>query len=97
MKTILRVIGGLCILGGFIIGIYIGNFPGFLIGILSGGVSSVFYFAIANIISTQEIIINSLYSIKDDTVKPVDQIVCSKCTNKYDYNITSCPKCGHRN
>ena len=93
MITALYVIAILVILSGVVVGFFTGSLVGIVIGVLSSIAVSFIFFALAQILLNQEIIISHLQEVRGDVKKPPKTIVCKHCQQSYTADYSYCPHC----
>lgn len=94
MSLILYLAGAINILVSIIYGVSKGSIGRFIITVFLGILITILLFGIANIIDTQDTIINYLLDIKEYNKSDVEK-KCSRCNKKYESIRKSCPYCGH--
>ena len=104
MQTLLRVIGGLSIAGGVVIGLMAGSAPVIIGGVAGGFIAGAVYFALATVLDNQEAMAYAVKQLSMSAANPgagrfvgnAAQKKCAKCERDVDVDYKSCPHCAHR-
>lgn len=98
MTSLLKIVGILTIVGNIVVcGANLGV-TGILIGIPMGFMSSLVFFAVAELLENQEQIFQAIRNLEKSipsAVRKENEQICPKCNEMHHNTASNCPHCGH--